>query len=154
MPAQWVWRIGCPLNSRIPNWLSTRLKVFGEGDWKVRKHGNEKQREWRMLHLAVDPVNQAIVSARVSLDHVHDAEGLPTLLRLRSKLRCVYAIGAYDSRASHPLITRKGRQPAFRLARARGYGKRDTQEMKRSREGLVHWKKISGGNPPENLGCS
>ncbi|VFS52593.1 Uncharacterised protein [Budvicia aquatica] len=33
---------------------STDLKVFGEGEWKVKKHGQEKRRVWRKLHLAVD----------------------------------------------------------------------------------------------------
>ncbi|MGL5304081.1 MAG: transposase, partial [Aeromonas sp.] len=35
---------------------STGLNVFGEGEWKVRKHGAEKRRVWRKLHLAVEPV--------------------------------------------------------------------------------------------------
>ncbi len=104
--------------------------MFGEGEWKVRKHGAEKRRVWRKLHLAVDPVTHDIVAAEVSLENVHDAEVLPTLLNpLRRKLGHVYADGAYDSKASHQLISRKGRQPVSRLARARGYGKRDTQEM-------------------------
>lgn len=33
---------------------STGLKVFGEGEWKVKKHGTEKRRTWRKQHLAVD----------------------------------------------------------------------------------------------------
>ncbi|CAM3800010.1 hypothetical protein SESI111939_01505 [Serratia silvae] len=33
---------------------STGLKVFGEGEWKVKKHGQEKRGVWRKLHLAVD----------------------------------------------------------------------------------------------------
>lgn len=33
---------------------STGLKVFGEGEWKVKKHGKERRRIWRKLHLAVD----------------------------------------------------------------------------------------------------
>jgi len=28
---------------------STRLKVFGEGEWKVKKHGKEHRRIWRKL---------------------------------------------------------------------------------------------------------
>lgn len=32
----------------------TGLKVDGEGEWKTRKHGKEKRRIWRKLHLAVD----------------------------------------------------------------------------------------------------
>ena len=33
---------------------STGLKVFGEGEWKVRQHGYTKRRTWRKLHLSVD----------------------------------------------------------------------------------------------------
>ncbi len=67
---------------------STGLKVFGEGEWKVRKHGAEKRRVWRKLHLAVDPATHDIVAAEVSLENVHDVEVLPTLL---NKLGRVYA---------------------------------------------------------------
>ena len=34
---------------------STGLKVFGEGEWKVRQHGVGKRRDWRKVHFAVDP---------------------------------------------------------------------------------------------------
>jgi hypothetical protein len=33
---------------------STGLKVYGEGEWKTRKHGISKRRTWRKLHLGVD----------------------------------------------------------------------------------------------------
>jgi len=33
---------------------STGLKVFGEGEWKVRQHGIGKRRIGRKIHLAVD----------------------------------------------------------------------------------------------------
>ena len=33
---------------------STGLKVYGEGEWKIRKHGWSKRRTWRKLHLSVD----------------------------------------------------------------------------------------------------
>lgn len=87
---------------------STGLKVFGEGDWKVRKHDAEKRRVWHKLHLAVDPATHDIVAAEISLENVHDAKVLPTLLNpLRRKLGRVYADCAYDSKASHQLISRK-----------------------------------------------
>ncbi len=79
--------------------------MFGEGDWKVRKHGAEKRRVWRKLHLAIDPATNNIVAAQVSLENVHVTEMLPTLLNpFRFKLGCVYADGAYDSKASYKLI--------------------------------------------------
>ena len=33
---------------------ATGLKVYGEGEWKIRLHGKDKRRVWRKLHLAVD----------------------------------------------------------------------------------------------------
>ncbi|MGY3896893.1 transposase, partial [Aeromonas enterica] len=74
------------------------LKVFGEGEWKVRKHGHDKRRVWRKLHLAVDPASHNIVAAEASLEDIHDAEVLPTLFNpLRRALGTVYADGAYDT---------------------------------------------------------
>ena len=84
---------------------STGLKIFAEGEWKVRKHDTVKRRVWRKLHLAVDPVIHDIVAAKVSLENVHDAEVLPTLLNpRRHKLGRVYADGAYDSKVRRQLI--------------------------------------------------
>ncbi len=42
---------------------STGLKVFGEGEWKVKKHGQERRRIWRKLHLAVDSKTHEIICA-------------------------------------------------------------------------------------------
>ncbi|NJM66615.1 MAG: IS5 family transposase, partial [Acaryochloris sp. RU_4_1] len=33
---------------------STGIKLYGEGEWKVRQHGVSKRRTWIKLHLAVD----------------------------------------------------------------------------------------------------
>ena len=33
---------------------STGLKLYGEGEWKVKKHGAEKRRDWLKLHLAIE----------------------------------------------------------------------------------------------------
>ena len=108
---------------------STGLKVFGEGEWKVRKHGAEKRRVWRKLHLAVDPVTHDIVAAEVSLENVHDAEVLPTLLNpLRRKLGHVYADGAYDSKASHQLISHKGAAACIPAPQERGVMGKGTSE--------------------------
>jgi hypothetical protein len=49
---------------------STGLKVFGEGEWKVRKHGKERRRIWRKLHLAVDSNTHEIICADLSLKNV------------------------------------------------------------------------------------
>ncbi|SAS32125.1 transposase [Klebsiella pneumoniae] len=60
---------------------STGLKVFGEGEWKVKKHGKERRRIWRKLHLAVDAKTHEIICADLSLNNVTDSEAFPGLIR-------------------------------------------------------------------------
>ena len=43
---------------------STGLKVYGEGEWKTRKHGISKRRTWRKLHLGIDE-KTGIIHAQV-----------------------------------------------------------------------------------------
>lgn len=88
---------------------STGLKVFGEGEWKVKKHGAEKRRTWRKLHLAVDVDTHEAISAEVSLVNVGDSEVLPTLLNpLRRKIDAVSADGAYDTKSCPNTLKNKG----------------------------------------------
>ncbi len=43
---------------------ATGLKVYGEGEWKVKKHGTDgEHRVWRKLHLAVDTSTHEVVAA-------------------------------------------------------------------------------------------
>ncbi len=79
---------------------STGLKVFGEGEWKVKKHGQERRRIWRKLHLAVDSKTHEIICADLSLNNVTDSS-LPGLIRqTHRKIRAAAADGAYDTRLS------------------------------------------------------
>lgn len=59
---------------------STGVKVYGEGEWKVRKHGVSKRRTWRKLHLGVDEATGEILAAVVSTNDVADCEALPDIL--------------------------------------------------------------------------
>ena len=59
---------------------STGLKVYGEGEWKVRKHGYSKRRTWRKLHLAIDPETHEIQAAVVTEPGVDRRRGGPPLL--------------------------------------------------------------------------
>lgn len=60
---------------------STGLKVFGEGEWKVKKHDKERRRIWRKLHLTVDSKTHEVICANQSLNNVADAEAFPGLIR-------------------------------------------------------------------------
>src|SRR5579864_24631 len=50
------------------------LKVFGEGEWKVRQHGYVKHRLWRKLHLAINEKHQ-IESFELTELGIQDCEG-------------------------------------------------------------------------------
>ncbi|UNB79704.1 IS5 family transposase [Klebsiella pneumoniae] len=87
---------------------STGLKVFAEGEWKVKKHGQERRRIWRKLHLAVDSKTHEIICADLSLNNVTDSEAFPGLIRqTHRKIRSAAADGAYDTRLCHDELRRK-----------------------------------------------
>ena len=47
---------------------STGLKVYGEGEWKVRKHGYSKRRTWRKVHIGMCvKIQQILVVAMMSV---------------------------------------------------------------------------------------
>lgn len=59
---------------------STGVKVFGEGEWKVRQHGYTRRRTWRKIHVGVDEASGEIVAAVVTTNDYHDSQLLPDLL--------------------------------------------------------------------------
>ena len=81
---------------------STGLKGLGEGQWKVRKHGANKRRVWRKMHLVIDADSHEIRAVEMT-DHRHgDGEVLPDLLaRLpeEERIAVISGDGAYDTRA-------------------------------------------------------
>lgn len=76
---------------------STGLKVFGEGEWKMRKHGQSKRRTWRKLHLSVNPATQEIEAELLTENSGHDADQVPGLLdQVDGPVAAFYGDGAYD----------------------------------------------------------
>ncbi|CAG37915.1 probable transposase (partial length) [Desulfotalea psychrophila LSv54] len=74
---------------------STGLKVYGEGEWRVRKHGAGKRRTWRKLHLAIDTETHQIISGEISMEWVHDSKVLGPLLNpLRRRIEQISGDGA------------------------------------------------------------
>ncbi len=76
---------------------STGLKVFGEGEWKTRKHGISKRRTWRKLHLAVNPKTQEIEAEVLTENSGHDADQVDDLLdQIDQPIDSFGGDGAYD----------------------------------------------------------
>lgn len=78
---------------------STGLKVYGEGEWKVRQHGYSKRRTWRKLHLAIDEKSGEIQAVVLSDAQVDDAGVVEELLdEVEAPIDQFSGDGAYDKR--------------------------------------------------------
>jgi transposase len=76
---------------------STGVKLSGPGEWLVEKHGTQRRRAWRKLHLAVDAKTGTIVASTLTSKEVDDAAELgPLLDQIDEPLAAVIADGAYD----------------------------------------------------------
>ena len=76
---------------------STGIKVYGEGEWKTRKHGISKRRTWIKLHLGIDEETGEILAAVVTPNSTGDGEVLGELLdEIDDDIEQVSADGAYD----------------------------------------------------------
>ena len=76
---------------------STGVKLSGPGEWLVEKHGTQRRRAWRKLHLAVDAKTGTIVASTLTSKEVDDAAELgPLLDQVDEPLAAVVADGAYD----------------------------------------------------------
>lgn len=89
---------------------STGVKIYGEGEWKVRQHGWSKHRTWRKLHLGIDERTHDIVMGEVTMNDVADCEMLKPLfgqLSSDEKIDQVSADGAYDKRCCYAALARR-----------------------------------------------
>ena len=59
---------------------STGVKMMGEGEWKIKKHGVDNWRQWRRVHLSMDAQTQEIRAIEVTDRAIGDAPMLPQLL--------------------------------------------------------------------------
>jgi hypothetical protein len=87
---------------------STGLKVFGEGEWKVKVHGTNIHRTWRKVHLLVDRASGQVVAVATTGNKVGDASVLPTLLPDELCGDMVLGDGAYHTKDLHRTIFERG----------------------------------------------
>lgn len=76
---------------------STGLKVYGEGEWKVRQHGVGKRRTWRRFHLVIDAKSLEILAEEITDRDTVDPVMLPALVsRLGKSVKKLSGDGAFD----------------------------------------------------------
>ena len=78
---------------------STGLKIYDEGEWKVRQHGVAKRRTWRKLHLGANPESGEIQAVLLTENSLSDDEVVKSLLeQIEQEIAKFAADGAYDKR--------------------------------------------------------
>ena len=88
------------------------MKVYGEGEWKVRQHGISKRRTWRKLHLAVCPNSHESIFELLTDHTVADCEVSPELLdAMPRSVKRTYGDGAYDTERCYAANQRHGAIP-------------------------------------------
>ena len=76
---------------------TTGLKVYGEGEWKVRQHGWIKHRLWRKFHVAINTKSHQIEAFELTDLGVQDCEGVPLLLnQIEKPIDSCRGDGSYD----------------------------------------------------------
>jgi hypothetical protein len=127
---------------------SSGLKVFGEGEWKVRQHGWSKRRTWRKIHLSVDALSGEVQAAMLSTAGVSDAEMVDSLLsQIAEPLASVTADGAYDKRRGYTTVQARAPDaeiviPPRRNARIWQHG--NIQAPPHSRDEVLRFMRVHG----------
>lgn len=84
---------------------STGIKVFGEGEWKVRQHGYTKRRTWLKIHLGVNESTGEVVASVITTNNYSDSQILPDLLnQVEDPISQVSGDGGYDTRNCYDAI--------------------------------------------------
>lgn len=75
---------------------STGLKVYGEGEWKVRQHGTSKRRTWRKAHLMASSDGE-ILAAKLTENNIADCDAFADLLNQENgNIDALAGDGGYD----------------------------------------------------------
>jgi hypothetical protein len=133
---------------------STGLKIFGEGEWKIRTHGKQKRRTWRKYHVSVNPATHEVTAVELTEANVHDCTVLPALLSKQKNIGTAYADGAYSFKRGFDAIARSGGTPSIPIRSGTTAVKKEPSAGEELRNkllqdikdagGRIAWKKSSG----------
>jgi hypothetical protein len=136
---------------------STGLKIYGEGEWKVRIHGASKRRTWRKLHVGVNPNDGEIQAVLLTENSVSDDQAVAELLnQIEQTILAFAADGAYDKRKVYDGLNAHSPDvtiliPPRKNARIWKHGNSKAERLKRDenlrairKDGRKAWKADSG----------
>ena len=136
---------------------STGLKIYGEGEWKVRMHGVSKRRTWLKLHVGANPKGGEIQAVLLTKNNVSDDQAVAELLdQIEQPILDFAADGAYDKRKVYDSLNAHSPDvniliPPRKNARIWKHGNTKAERLKRDenlrsirKDGRKAWKKNSG----------
>jgi hypothetical protein len=136
---------------------STGLKIYGEGEWKVRMHGVSKRRTWRKLHVGANPDDGEIQAVLLTENRVSDDQAVAELLnQIEQTILNFAADGAYDKRKVYDGLNAHSPDvtiliPPRKNARIWKHGNSKAERLKRDenlrairKDGRKAWKDDSG----------
>jgi hypothetical protein len=136
---------------------STGLKIYGEGEWKVRIHGKSKRRTWRKLHVGVDPQSGEIQAAALTENSVSDDQMVEPLLgQIEQPIDRFAGDGSYDKRKVYDSLNKHAPNaeiliPPRKNAHIWQHGNTKAERLKRDENlrsvrklGRKTWKQNSG----------
>jgi len=76
---------------------STGLRLCGPGEWLIEKHGTQRRRSWRKLHIGVDAHTGQILASELTTSDLDDGSQVEPLLdQIPGPLASFMGDGAYD----------------------------------------------------------
>lgn len=136
---------------------SPGLKVYGEGEWKVRQHGYSKHRTWRKLHIGGNPDNGEIQTVILTENSISDDAVVKEMLeQIEQSLLSCAADGAYDKRKVYEALKQHSPNaevliPPRKNARIWQHGNSKEERLSRDenlryirKHGRQQWKKDTG----------
>ena len=87
---------------------STGLRLCGPGEWLIEKHGTQRRRSWRKLHIGVDAEPGQILASELTTSDVDDGSQVAPLLdQIPAPLASFIGDGAYDQAGIYGTITER-----------------------------------------------
>lgn len=128
------------------------LKIYGEGEWKVRTHGYSKRRKWMKIHLGVCPNSQEILLSKLTDNSLKDAEVMIHLLDKASfPIGKVYGDALYDAEKCYNAIWKHKGKAIIPIKKNSIYTKPSKPWLKPRNDQILEIRGLGGDNIARSL---
>jgi hypothetical protein len=87
---------------------STGLRLCGPGEWLIEKHGTQRRRSWRKLHIGVDAETGQILASELTSSDVDDGSQVgPLLDQITGPLASFIGDGGYDQTGIYSTVVQR-----------------------------------------------